>query len=174
MHQASKKTDLLLASHGDYITWKTLNSEGTIVHSRWAESSKTFNNSTIQYRMDFEFGSFCSLSWPAKNIWKALHLEIRKGSYDVSKFRHTFPMGKPFKRKPLMCCLWWSRSSISLLVFVNYVSSCNNTWIHHTSSCLKASERASSVLRRPVSYTSWIKISSPNERHHRKYSLDKR
>ena len=104
----------------------------TIVCSHWAESSKTFNNSLIQYHPDFKYGSFCSSSQPAKNIWNALHLEIRKGSYDISNVRHTFPMGKLFKHKPLICCLWWSQSSIlTLFIIVNYVSSCNNTWIHH-------------------------------------------
>ena len=42
-----------------------------IVRTRWAESSKTFNNLRLQYHMDSMLGSFCSASWSAKNILKA-------------------------------------------------------------------------------------------------------
>ena len=64
-----------------------------IVRTRWAESSKIFNNLRLQYRMDSILGSFCSASRSAKNILKALHSNWRNWSYYAKKFCHTFSMG---------------------------------------------------------------------------------
>ena len=55
--------------------------------------------------MGLLYCSIRSASRSAKNILKALHSNVRHSRYDTVKFRHTFSMGKPLKRGPLMVML---------------------------------------------------------------------
>ena len=55
--------------------------------------------------MGLLYSSIRSASRSAKNILKAFHSNVRHSRYGTVKFRHTFSMGKPLKRGPLMVML---------------------------------------------------------------------
>ena len=80
-----------------------------IVRSHSLETSKTFNNSPTEH-CRLHLVHFVAHLDPPKISKKALHLQVGKRTYNVLKFHHTFPLGKQFKHKPLLCCLWWSQS----------------------------------------------------------------
>ena len=63
------------------------------------------NNLRLLHHMGLLYCSIHSTSQSAKNILKALHSNVRHSSYDTVKFRHTFSMGKPLKRGPLIFML---------------------------------------------------------------------
>ena len=63
------------------------------------------NNLRLLHRMGLLYCSIRSASQSTKNIFKTLHLNVRHYNYDTVKFCHTFSMGKPLKRGPLMFML---------------------------------------------------------------------
>ena len=85
-------------------------------------------NLRLLHRTGLLYCSIRSASQSAKNILKALHSNVRHSSYDTVKFRHTFSMGKPLKRGPLMFMSTHVRHTPTLNTHdftIRYVRGCN-------------------------------------------------